>query len=270
MTKQLDNGATLAIGAAAALAAAGLWAKRGSAASDPAARARHFRNLLAPSSGASPAERETARAKLDELEAKHGARIGLEPVPAPAPDSGAEARPARPSSRPDMGAYRRSWGGADPVPPWQTDKRARLNDIYREDFSDLNFLKRSTYEHAKSRGDKIVEVYLQAFDGRFPRLSVAVYSSLEDLPYAVDGFERWSLHGYNPRGTPHQYAVLAQYDKREPMYLISIDGEKLGAKDHPVILEEDEDFDQHYSVGSPFNNPRFGRKINEMVESLRR
>ncbi len=170
MTKQLDNGATLAIGAAAAIAAAGLWAKRGSAASDPAARARHFRNLLAPSSGASPAERETARAKLDDLEAKHGAQIGLEPVPAPEPDSGAEARPARPSSRPDMGAYRRSWGGADPVPPWQTDKRARFNDIHREDFSDLNFLKRSTYEHARDRGDRLVKAYLQALDGRCPRL----------------------------------------------------------------------------------------------------
>ncbi len=37
MTKHIDNGATLAIGAAAAIAAAGLWAKRGSAALDAGA-----------------------------------------------------------------------------------------------------------------------------------------------------------------------------------------------------------------------------------------
>jgi hypothetical protein len=259
MTKHIDNGATLALGAAAALAAAGLWAKRGSAASDPAARARHFRNLLKPGSGATEAEQETARARLEELEVKHGARVGLESRP--------EARPASPG--PDMGAYRRSWA-SDLVPPWETDKRSRFHTINRQDFSDLNFLKKSTFEHAKNRGDKIVEVYLQAFDGRFPRLSVAVYTSLADLPYAVDGFERWSLSGFNSGSGPHQYAVLARYDGREPMYLISIDGMILGAKDHPVVLEEDEDFDRYHSVGSSFNNPRFGRKVNEMVEALRR
>ena len=104
MKKRADNGSTYAIGAAAVLAAAGLWLRRGSAASDPAGRARHLRNLLQPSSGASDAERVTAKRKLAELEAAHGPKIGVQEsrasTPASAPASTCAGAAATSSCRP--------------------------------------------------------------------------------------------------------------------------------------------------------------------------
>ena len=108
MSKHADNGSTYAIGAAAVLAAAGLWLRRGSAASDPAGRARHLRNLLQPGSGASDAERVTAKRKLAELEAAHGPKIGVQEsrasTPASAPASSPPGSPrgaAAPPEEPD-------------------------------------------------------------------------------------------------------------------------------------------------------------------------
>jgi hypothetical protein len=60
-----NNGIPLALGAAGLLAAAGLLRKRGSLASDPKARAQHFRRLLEPGSGAAEAEQDFARRSLE-------------------------------------------------------------------------------------------------------------------------------------------------------------------------------------------------------------
>ena len=249
MRTKENDGSPYAIGAAAVLAAAGLWLRRGSAASDPAARARHFRALLQSDSGASEAERGTARRKLAELEAKYG----LQPEPQ-------ASRPSSPPPRPT----RTSRYEPDPVPEWQPDKRSRSHGINRNDFSDINFLKKSSYEHAKAGGGKIIEVNLQDFDGHFPRNSITLYTSLEDLSFAVRGFEQWGLSGYNPRRSPHMHAVIAQYDRKYPMYIVSIEGMSLGPKDHPIAFELDED---HF--GSPFNDRMFGEKIKEMIGGLR-
>lgn len=250
MRKRTDNGSTYAIGAAAVLAAAGLWLRRGSAASDPAGRARHFRALLQPGSGASEAERDTARRKLAELEAKYD----LQPEPQASRPSSPPPRPTRPSR------YE-----PEPVPEWQPDKRSRFHQINRNNFSDINFLKKSSYEHAKAGGGEIVRVSLQNFDGYFPRDSITLYTSLEDLPFAVRGFEQWGLSGYNPRGEPHMHAVVAMYDQENLMYLVSVEGESLGARSHPIEFERDED---HF--GSGFNNRAFVEKLKDTIRDVQR
>lgn len=250
MKTKENDGSTYAIGAAAVLAAAGLWLRRGSAVSDPPGTAQKLRAIIAPGSGAPEPERENARAKLAALEAKYG----LQP----------EAQAPRPSSPPPR-PTRPSRYEPEPVPEWQPDKRSRFHQINRNDFSDINFLKKSSYDHAKAGGGEIVRVSLQNFDGYFPRDSITLYTSLEDLPFAVRGFEQWGLSGYNARSSPHMHAVVAMYDQEDLMYLVSVEGESLGARSHPIEFERDED---HF--GSTFNSRAFMKKLKDTIRDVQR
>ena len=250
MRTKENDGSPYAIGAAAMLAAAGLWLRRGSAVSDPPGTAQKLRAIIAPGSGAPEPERENARAKLAALERKYGPQ----PEPQAPRSSSPPPRPTRPSR------YE-----PEPAPEWQPDKRSRFNEINRNDFSDINFLKRSSYEHAKAGGGKIIEVNLQDFDGHFPRNSITLYTSLEDLSFAVRGFEQWGLSGHNARRSPHMHAVVAMYNREDLMYLVSVEGESLGARSHPIEFERDEDH-----LGSLFNSRAFVKKLKDTIRDVQR
>ena len=138
---------------------------RGSAAVDPVKRYRDLQRVASPSSGATANERAMAQRLLAKM------------TP-PAPQRQA---PRTPSS----GGYRYDAG---PVPPWQTDKRSFFNDIYRNDFTDLNFALKSIYEHASVPR---LKVSLHGFDGYYGRSIFTAFSSLDDLGYAAEVLEAW-------------------------------------------------------------------------------
>ncbi len=137
----------------------------GSAAVDPVKRYRDLQRVASPSSGATANERAMAQRLLAKM----------------TPPEPQRQAPRTPSS----GGYRYDAG---PVPPWQTDKRSFFNDIYRNDFTDLNFALKSIYEHASVPR---LKVSLHGFDGYYGRSIFTAFSSLDDLGYAAEVFEAW-------------------------------------------------------------------------------
>lgn len=140
---------------------------------DPAKRYRDLQRMAAPGSGASENERAMAQRLL--------AKMTPPPEERPTPRSGGYAY-SPPRRKPE---------------PWQTDPRDST-EIYRNDLSDLNFAKKSIYEHAS---EPRVRVTLQGFDGTYLRSIFQAFSSMNDLGYAAEVLETWGEDYFKKGGT---------------------------------------------------------------------
>jgi len=237
-----DNGANLALLMAGILTGVGLAHRSEGSAADLRARAAHFRRLLAPGSGASQAEQETARKLLDKIEKE----IGPEITP-----------PHREPTRPYNPPRRQS-----PIsrPPWQTDTRSTSNEIYTRSFKDINFLKKSTYEHAMETHGSVEEVYFFEFDGYYMRHGATLFSNKKDLEYASFAFNGWCTMGpltYTDGGN-WCYSIFIQ-DKNKDLFLVRSKEKFINP---PLKIEYDkEDPDERWQ--DLFRNSEKMRKLIE-------
>ena len=185
---------------------------RGSAAVDPVKRYRDLQRVASPSSGATANERAMAQRLLATM------------TP-PAPQRQA---PRTPSS----GGY----GYAPPrrqAQPWQTDPRGST-EIYRNDLTDLNFAKKSIYEHASAPR---VKVFLQGFDGTYLRSYFQAFSSLNDLGYAAKVLEAWGERCFKRDGVFE--AVTGRVEGEDQTRILRIRGRDVSGLG---LVVQDEDF----------------------------
>jgi len=226
------NGSKLAFGAVGLLAAVGLM-RRGGSAADPRKRYDDLTRMAAPGSGASDNERNMALRLLAKMK--------------PPPPRPTRTPRARDSWRAPRSHYK------SVVEPWQVDHRD-FTDIYREDFSDLNFCKKSIYEHAS---DPKVRVALYGFNGRYSRGMFTVYSSLDDLGYAGMVFEAWGSPFFKKNGAFE--AVIASVEREgSKMRLVRIRG--IDVFDLGLVIE-------HNSFNAnPFNDMAVRSELNRVIE----
>ena len=206
---------------------------RGSAAVDLAKRYRDLQRVASASSGATANERATAQRLLAKM------------TP-PAPQRQA---PRTPSS----GGY----GYAPPrrqAQPWQTDPRGST-EIYRNDLTDLNFAKKSIYEHASAPR---LRVSLYGFDGSYGRSSFTAFSSLDDLGYAAKVLEAWGAPHFKRDGV-FDAVIGVVGGPGSDVRVLRIRGEDVS--DLGLTLDHDS-FNQN-----PFNDTSFARRLRALVEA---
>lgn len=233
---------TLGIG----LGSLGLVAARerhGSPAVDMQKRRADLSRFLDPKHNATPNERAMAERQLAKLP-----KATRSPAPTSTPPSRASTRSG--------------------VPPWQTDDRAMNSDIYRNDVSDLNFAKKAIYEHALEsfkKGHVRLKVFLQGFDGAYPRGGFVAFTSAlsRDLGYAGEVVEAWWMGGPLSGGRPHE-AVIATFGTHE----------RSGESAHQVVRIRGRDVagrnlwvNSESFNSNPFNDPGFARALNAVIQA---
>ena len=196
---------------------------------DPAKRYRDLQRMAAPGSGASENERAMAQRLLAKM------------TPPP------EERPT-----PRTGGYSYSPPRRQPE-PWQTDPRDST-EIYRNDLSDLNFAKKSIYEHASAPR---VRVTLHGFDGSYGRSIFTAFSSLDDLGYAAKVLEAWGEPYHKKNGVFD--AVIGMVEGESDARVLRVRGEDVSGLD--LTLDHDS-FNQN-----PFNDSSFARRLRALVET---
>lgn len=200
---------------------------------DPAKRYRDLQRMAAPGSGASENERAMAQRLL--------AKMTPPPEERPTPRSGAYT-----------GGYSYSPPRRQPE-PWQTDPRD-LTEIYRNDLTDLNFAKKSIYEHASAPR---VRVTLHGFDGSYGRSMFTAFSSLDDLGYAAEVLEAWGEPYFKKNGVFD--AVIGMVEGESDARVLRIRGEDVS--DLGLTLDHDS-----FNL-NPFNDSSFGRRLRALVEA---
>ena len=225
----------IALGVGVAGVGAAAWSERGgSAAVDPAKRYRDLQRMAAPGSGASDNERAMAKRLL----------ATMTPPPQQAP------RATRSSGA--------GYGYAPPrrqAHPWQTDPRGST-EIYRNDLTDLNFAKKSIYEHASAPR---VRVTLQGFDGSYGRSIFTAFSSLDDLGYAAKVLEAWGEPYHKKNGVfDAVIGVLDPWSSRS-VRVLRIRGTDVSGLG---LTLDHESFNQN-----PFNDSSFARRLRALVEA---
>lgn len=200
---------------------------------DPAKRYRDLQRMAAPGSGASENERAMAQRLL--------AKMTPPPEERPTPRSGAYT-----------GGYSYSPPRRQPE-PWQTDPRDST-EIYRNDLSDLNFAKKSIYEHASAPR---VRVTLHGFDGTYGRSMLTAFSSLDDLGYAAEVLEAWGEPYFKKNGVFD--AVIGMVEGESDARVLRIRGEDVS--DLGLTLDHDS-----FNL-NPFNDSSFGRRLRALVEA---
>jgi len=203
---------------------------RGSAAVDLAKRYRDLQRMAAPSSGATANERAMAQRLLAKM----------------APPEPQRQAPRTPSS----GGYRY---GREPVPPWQTDERSFFNDIYRNDFTDLNFALKSIYAHASVPR---LKVSLHGFDGYYGRSMFTAFSSLDDLGYAAEVLEAWGDSHFKKDGV-FDAVIGVVGGPGSDVRVLRIWGEDVSG----LGLTLDHDSDNQ----NPFNDTSFARRLRALI-----
>lgn len=207
---------------------------RGSAAVDAAKRYRDLQRMAAPGSGASDNERAMAKRLLAKMT----------PPPQQAPRA---TRRSTASSESGFGRW------ADKYHPWQTDPRDR-GEIYRNDLTDLNFAKKSIYEHASAPR---VRVTLHGFDGSYGRSMLTAFSSLDDLGYAAKVLEAWGEPHFKRDGVFD--AVIGMVKGESDARVLRIRGEDVSGLG---LSLDHESFNEN-----PFNDSAFGRRLRALVEA---
>lgn len=183
-------------------------------------RCDDLRRFAAEGSGASANERAIALRELARLGCSSSARVSSA-RPAPGP--------RRPASR--------------GMPPWATDPRD-FTDIYRNDLADINFAKKTIYEHAlRSDMGKPHKFYLAGFDGNYMRSSFYAMTTEYDLDFAAHVLEQWDargpLHFTNRDG--HFEAVIAQVPGIKAYWIVRIRGRDVSKQ--ALVVQHDSDFD---------------------------
>lgn len=225
----------LALGVGVVGVGAAAWSERrgsGSAAVDPVKRYRDLQRVASPSSGATANERAMAQRLLAKM------------TP-PAPQRQA---PRTPSS----GGYGYT-SSRRQAQPWQTDPRDS-SEIYQNDLTDLNFAKKSIYEHASAPR---VRVTLHGFDGSYGRSMFTAFSSLDDLGYAAKVLEAWGEPYFKRDGVFD--AVIGMVEGESDARVLRIRGEDVS--DLSLTLDHDS-FNQN-----PFNDASFARRLRALVEA---
>ncbi len=183
---------------------------RGSAAVDPVKRYRDLQRVASPSSGATANERAMAQRLLAKMT-----------PPAPLASQATD--------RPFSADY--SWTERKQTQPWQTDLRDSSN-IYQNDLTDLNFAKKSIYEHASAPR---VRVTVEGFDGRYFRSIFQVFSSLDDLGYAAEVLEAWGDPYFKKDGVFE--AVIGRIEGEGQTRILRIRGRDVSGLD--LIIQDD-------------------------------
>ena len=171
--------------------------------------------------------------------------------------AGFERAAGRPSGGPQYGFRGAPPGGGygggqgQGTPPWQTDPRG-MSNIYREDYRDVNFIKKSMWEKS---GKSKQQWTIMGYDGHFFRNQVTVFGSPKIFNDMAEAMRTWQSKGGNPYET---YAVFAaKGNKLNELYVIYVDGKFMG--DDPYVL---------HSSGVPYNDQAFMRKLPEYLERI--
>ena len=204
--------------------------KGGSAAVDPAKRYRDLQRMAAPGSGATANERAMAQRLLAKMT----------PPPQQAPRA----------------TYRASSAGYTPPrrqsEPWQTDPRDGT-EIYRNDLKDLNFAKKSIYEHAS--GPRVKATFW-AFDGSYSRGVFTAFSSMDDLGYGGKVLEAWGEPYFKRDGVFDAVVVTLEKEPGQAR-VVRIRGRDVSGDG---IVVEHESFNQN-----PFNDAGFASRLRRVL-----
>jgi hypothetical protein len=225
----------IALGVGVAGVGAAAWSERGgSAAVDPAKRYRDLQRMAAPGSGATANERAMAQRLLAKMT----------PPPQQAPRASYRASP--PGSERDFGRW------ASKYQPWQTDPRDST-EIYRNDLKDLNFAKKSIYEHAS--GPRVKATFW-AFDGSYSRSVFTAFSSMDDLGYGGKVLEAWG-EPYFKRDGVFDAVVVTLAEEPGQARVVRIRGRDVSGDG---IVVEHESFNQN-----PFNDAGFASRLRRVL-----
>lgn len=219
----------LAVGVAGVGVAA--WSQRGgSAAVDPAKRYRDLKRVAAPGSGATANERAMAERLLATMTPTAPQRRAPR---APSPERSAWASPR--------------------AEPWQTDPRDST-EIFEPTLKDLNFAKKSIYEHAKAPR---IRVSLQGFDGAYGRSGFEAFSSFDDLGYAAKALEAWGEPYFKHEGVYE--AVIGMVEGEAEVRVLRIRGQDVSGLGLAV---------EHASFNrNPFNDSGFAARLRSVIEA---
>lgn len=139
-------------------------------------------------------------------------------------------------------------------PEWQTDKRSSFNKISRNNYTDVNFIKKDMWEKS---GKSKEEWTIQGYDGRFFRGITTVYGNKKIFNDMAEAMVTWQSKGGNPYPTR---AVFASKGKDRKLYLIYLDGKFMG--DDPYIFEHD-------SMNlNPSNDQSFMRNLPNELDKI--
>ena len=166
--------------------------------------------------------------------------------------------------------YRREPPKAEPTPIWamagHSGGAPPSHNIYRQDYTDLNYIKKSMY--FMSKDDKNQKIYyVSAFDGHFFRGSFSTYASPEIFHELAQAMITWNSHGGNPystravfvqKGRPPDMFGTDRWSKE--LYLIYADGKYYR---NPIHFEHDS---PNMNAG---NDQQFVRRLPEMLDNLK-
>ena len=127
--------------------------------------------------------------------------------------------------------------------------------IYKNDFSDANFLKKAMWELS---GESTIAYTIWGFDGHSFSSSIMVFGSPKIFDTMADAMVTWQSNSENPHPIR---AVLVSPFQGEGLYLIYADGIYYG--DQPVQME-------HQSFNAnPNNDQQFTKMLPEMLDRLK-
>ena len=128
-------------------------------------------------------------------------------------------------------------------------------EIYAQDFTDINFIKKSMWELS---GHSEFEYTIWGFDGGLFRGRVAVFGSPKVFNYMADAMVTWQTKGSN---RCECRAVFAHEQESGDLCLIYADGKHYG--DSPVKMK-------HYSFNAnPGHDREFVRDLPDLLNSLK-
>jgi hypothetical protein len=130
-------------------------------------------------------------------------------------------------------------------------------NIYRQDFTDYNFIKKYIWELTQKMGAKPEEYTIWGFDGTFFRNSITVYGSPETFKTMAHAMFDWQTKG----GNPYQCRAIFVSPRKDPhlLYLVYADDHIF---DDPLVLH-------HESMNSnPGNDQAFQRRLPGYLDRL--
>jgi hypothetical protein len=158
---------------------------------------------------------------------------------------GSTAHARRPAQAPEHA----EWAQAG----WSGGARESSN-IYRNDYTDVNFIKKSMWEKS---GHSKTEWTIWGYDGAFFRGVVTVYGNAKIFPEMAKAMITWQTKGGNPYSCR---AVFVQQRHLKELLLIYADGKFYPT---PVRFEHDS-FNQN-----PGNDQAFVRRLPKLLDDLR-
>ncbi len=117
------------------------------------------------------------------------------------------------------------------IPAWQTDQRSSYNKINRNDYTDVNFIKKDMWARS---GKSKEEWTIWGHDGSFFRGVTTVFGNKKIFNDMAEAMRTWQSKGGNPYPTR---AVFVSPKRSKKLYLVYLDGHFLG--EDPYVMEHE-------------------------------